>query len=339
MVTERSFDPGSVLPRQLFFSLTDLRLAAPEEVRAHARGRQRRPVLAPSGKLVLLAADHPGRMVTAALGQPLAMADRHAYLARILRVLTSDTVDGLMATPDIIEEVLALDLLLTRHGAPGLLAGKLLVGCMNRGGLQGTSFELRDTFTAYDAQGLVAMNLDAGKLMFRLDPTDPASGETITWCAAAINDLLDLGLPAFVEPLVVQRQGERLVVQNDPVSLAQICGVASALGRSSLATWLKLPYGPDYAQVAAATTCPILMLGGEASGDPRSLLEDIAAGMAAGPNVRGTLIGRNVLFPGRGDPLALAAAIRAVVFDGAAPEVALRAGAQHAATVPWALLA
>lgn len=337
-MTERSFDPGAVLPRDLLARITDLRVEAPDEVRKHAQRRPRRAALAPQGRLVILAADHPGRMVTAALGQPVAMADRHSYLARILRVLSGDSVDGLMGTPDIIEEVLAADLLLTDQGSGGLLAGKLLIGCMNRGGLLGTSFELRDTFTAYDAQGLVAMNLDAGKLMFRLDPDDPASGETITWCAAAINDLLDAGLPAFVEPLVVQRQGERLAVLRDPASMARVCGVASALGRSSLGTWLKLPYGPDYAQVAAATTCPILILGGEASGDPLPLLRDIAAGMAAGANVRGTLVGRNVLFPGPGDPLALAAAIRAIVFDGARPEAAREAGKAHAATVPWSLV-
>ncbi len=337
-MSEQSFEPGSVLSRRLLSDITDLRVSSPGDIREHARRRGRRQVLAPEGRLVLLAADHPGRMVTAALGQPLAMADRHSYLARILRVLSGDSVDGLMGTPDIIEEVLAADLLLTDQGAGGLLAGKLLIGCMNRGGLLGTSFELRDTFTAYDAQGLVAMNLDGGKLMFRLDPDDPASGETIAWCAAAINDLLDVGLPAFVEPLVVQRQDERLAVLRDPASMARVCGVASALGRSSLGTWLKLPYGPDYAQVAAATTCPILILGGEASGDPLPLLRDIAAGMAAGANVRGTLVGRNVLFPGPGDPLALAAAIRAIVFAGAPPEAALEAGKAHAATVPWSLV-
>lgn len=337
-MSERNFDPDGVLPRELLAGVTDLRVAAADEVREHARRRVRRQALAPQGKLVILAADHPGRMVTAALGQPLAMGDRHSYLARVLRVVAGGGADGLMGTPDIIEEVLAIDLLLTRAGAPGLLDDKLLIGCMNRGGLSGTSFELRDTFTAYDARGLAEMRLDGGKLMFRLEPDDPASGETIAWCAAAVNDLLDGGLPAFVEPLVVQRQGEKMVVLRDPVSMARVCGVASALGRSSLGTWLKLPYGPDYEQVAAATTCPILILGGEASGDPLPLLRDIATGMAAGPNVRGTLIGRNVLFPGPADPLALAMAIRTIIYDGVAPEAALEVGERHAAAVPWSPL-
>jgi len=329
-----TFDPATYLDATLLGRLTDLRVAEPAAIREHAQQRLRREQLAPQGRLVILAADHPGRMVTQALGDDLAMGDRRAYLARILRVVASDFVDGLMATPDILEEVLAVDLLSVRAGRPSFLAGKLLIGCMNRGGLAGTCFELRDTFTAYDAAGLAAMNLDGGKLMFRLDPEDPASGETITWCAAAINALLDHALPAFLEPLMVRREGARIQVLKDPASLIRVAGVAAALGRSSLHTWLKLPYGPGYDRVAAATTCPVLMLGGEAAADPRPLLTDLAVGLRSGTNVRGALIGRNVLFPGQRDPLALAAAINALVFNGLDTEPALAYGERQASLVP-----
>jgi hypothetical protein len=326
-----SFVPECFLSDAWWARLCDLRVTEPAAVTNYAQQRPRRASVAPAGKLVILAADHPGRLVTSALGDPLAMADRRSYLARILRVMASDQVDGLMGTPDILEEALAADLLLTRAGQPSFLAGKLLIGCMNRGGLAGTCFELRDTFTAYDAYGLAAMNLDGGKLMFRLDPDDPASGETITWCSEAINDLLTYDLPAFLEPLMVRPVDGKPVVVKEAGELARLSGVAAALGRSSRGTWLKLPYCPGYDHVARASTCPILMLGGEAASDPRPLLADLRAGMAAGPNVRGALIGRNVLYPGAGDPLALAAAVRAVVFDGANPEAALAAGAEVAA--------
>ena len=47
--------------------------------------------------------------------------------------------------------------------------------------------------------------------------------------------------------------------------------------------------------------------------DPLPLLRDIETGMAAGPNVRGALIGRNVLFPGQRDPLQMARAVSRIV--------------------------
>lgn len=319
-MSESVFDPTVVLPEKLLAEVTEVRLHRADEVREHACTRARREELTTDGKLVILAADHPARMVTSALGDPLALASRHQYLARILRVLESGHVDGLMGTPDIIEEIIILDLL--KGGTGSLIGKKLLIGCMNRGGLAGAAFEMRDAFTAYDAPGLAEMNLDGAKLMFRLQLDDPGSGETIRWCAEAINDCLDHDLAVFLEPLMVKRDGAKYPVQKDVASMVQVCSVAAALGRSSLRTWLKLPYGPDYARVAGATTCPILMLGGEAAGDPLPLLRDLEQGMQAAPNVRGALIGRNVLFPGEADPAQVARAIWRVVHEGVGAEEA-----------------
>lgn len=343
-MTAEPFSGRQVATDELLAELTEVRVRRADELRAHAAARRRRPDLAPDGRLVILAADHPARLVTGAHGDPLALADRQEYLGRILRVLQAGHVDGLMATPDIIEEVLAVDLLLAEgdgagawgrvsshaperradkrgrvdtpaHAGAGLLDNKLLIGCMNRGGLAGTSFEMWDALTAYDARGLREMQLDGAKLMFRLDPTNRGSGQTLVWCAQAINACLEEGLAIFLEPLPVREQNGRFVVQKETGELARICGVASALGRSSLRTWLKLPYCPDYSVVARATTCPILMLGGEAGDQPVALLEDLARGLGAGPNVRGALIGRNVLFPGAHDPAVMARAMWLLVHE------------------------
>jgi DhnA family fructose-bisphosphate aldolase class Ia len=172
-----------------------------------------------------------------------------------------------------------------------------------------------DGQTAYDARGMREMNLDGAKLMFRLEPKDRGSGQTIVWCAQAINACLEEGLTVFLEPLPVREQGGKFVVQKEAGELARLCGVASALGRSSLNTWLKLPCCPDYELVARATTCPILMLGGEAAGQPLGLLEELARGLRAGPNVRGALIGRNVLYPGPHDPAVMARATWLLVHE------------------------
>ncbi|MGH7359362.1 MAG: Cgl0159 family (beta/alpha)8-fold protein, partial [Candidatus Rokuibacteriota bacterium] len=110
-----------------------------------------------------------------------------------------------------------------------------------------------------------------------------------------------------------------------PRALAEALSVASAMGASSLYTWLTLPTCPDFEQVVRATTLPLVILDGEAVGDPRPVLEDLRRGMAAGPNVRGAMIGRNVLYPGVDDPRAVAAAMAAVVHDGAGTNDALGA--------------
>jgi hypothetical protein len=77
--------------------------------------------------------------------------------------------------------------------------------------------------------------------------------------------------------------------------------------------------------VARATTLPILLLGGEPVGDVRPFLGELAAGLKAGPNVRGALVGRNVLFPGDGDPFAAAEAAGGIVHRGWTVEQALDA--------------
>jgi hypothetical protein len=54
-------------------------------------------------------------------------------------------------------------------------------------------------------------------------------------------------------------------------------------------------------------------------------LEDLRAAMQAGANVRGSMIGRNVLYPGADDPRAIAAAAVAIIHDGATVPAALAA--------------
>ena len=68
--------------------------------------------------------------------------------------------------------------------------------------------------------------------------------------------------------------------------------------------------GAGYDVVARATTLPILLLGGESAGDPTPFLEELGSAMKAGPNVRGALVGRNVIFPGDDDPAVIAQAIK-----------------------------
>ncbi|MDO8616888.1 MAG: hypothetical protein Q7T33_14320 [Dehalococcoidia bacterium] len=317
-----AFVPSQFLPDAVLARLTDLRVSDPERVVRAAGARKRRATLTLDGRLNVLAADHPARRVTAVGEDPLAMADRRDYLARVVRVLLAPSVDGVMATMDILEDLLLLDGLLCEAGAPPLLEGRLLIASLNRGGLSGASWELDDRITGATPAACAERGLDGAKLLLRLCDEEAASLETMAAAARAISELNHLRLPAFLEALPVVRAGDRYEVCRDAAALARTAGVASALGDSSRYLWLKLPYCEGFERVARATTLPILILGGEATGGPAPLLRQVAAALAAGPNVRGAMIGRNTLYPGDGDPLALAEAFGRLIHERCDPTTA-----------------
>jgi hypothetical protein len=68
-----------------------------------------------------------------------------------------------MTTPDIMEELLAVNRLMREMGGPSFLDGRVLIGCMNRGGLAGTVFEMDDRMTAFTPERPLQMRLDCGE--------------------------------------------------------------------------------------------------------------------------------------------------------------------------------
>jgi len=309
-----------VLPPALLTRLTEIRVHDPDYALRVAKTRERRVPLTTDGKLNILAADHPARRVTSVGRNSLGMADRHDYLARIVRVLMSSAVDGVMATMDIIEDLLILHDL---FGDDGLLKDKLLIASLNRGGLAGSSWEMNDPLTGASPATCAAWELDGAKILMRLCDDEPDSLRTMVATASAISETNALHIPMFLEPLPVVKTEKGYTVVKTAEALARIVGVASALGDSSRYLWLKLPYCENYEVVARATTLPILLLGGESAGVPTAFLREVAAGMAAGANVRGALVGRNVLYPGDDDPLAVAEAVDGIVHQGWTVEQAM----------------
>jgi DhnA family fructose-bisphosphate aldolase class Ia len=318
------WDLDRYLPASVLDEITDVRVEHPRWVMKEARRRRRRKRLAPDGRLVLAAVDHPARGVNEIRGDALAMGDRHQYLARARRVLDDPDLDGIMATPDVLEELLILSHLERGRGGKGFLDGRVLVGSMNRGGLAGSAFEMDDTFTSMSAARIAELRFDGGKMMYRLDPQDPASGRTIQACAAALNDLRKHDLAGFLEPLGVVRQGQGYVPAKDAATLVRQCGIAAGLGDSSVHLWLKVPIVDDLARVCRATTLPLLLLGGPARGTAEETLRDFAGGLAAGARVRGAIIGRNLLFPGDADPLPMSRALTSLVHRSASLADALK---------------
>ena len=61
--------------------LTHIRARRPEAVAEAAAARARRPLLGDTGRLLILAADHPARGALNVGGRPMAMADRAESVA------------------------------------------------------------------------------------------------------------------------------------------------------------------------------------------------------------------------------------------------------------------
>ena len=280
--------------------LVETRARHPEAI-AEAVSRRKRPpsVLGEHGRLMVIAADHPARGALRAGDRPMAMADRADLLDRLSLALSRPGVNGVLGTPDILEDLLLL----------GALEDKVVFGSMNRGGLAGTVFEIDDRFTGYDAASIAAAGFEGGKMLLRIDPEDPATAPTLETCGRAISELADRRLIAMVEPFLSHRVDGR--VRNDLTTEAMIrvLAVSAGLGTTSAYTWLKVPVVEDMERVMAATTLPTLILGGEVSEDQEAAVESWKKALAL-PTVVGLVIGRSLLYPPNDD---VAAAVDAAV--------------------------
>ena len=299
-----------ILEKSIFSRLTKTRVEDSALILKAARKREKRKNLTLDGKLTILATDHPARAVIKVGEDPIRMGDHHEFLSRIWRILELEAWDGVMGTTDVIEDLLLLNYFEKEEKGRGRLDKKIILGCMNRGGLKGASFELDDRFTSFTAESIKNLNLDGAKLMFRLNFDRKDSGLTIDYCAKAISDLNRFDIPVFLEALAVDEDCKTIKKAED---LVKVIGVATAVGDSSRNIWLKIPYCEDFEKVAKATTCPILMLGGEAKEDLTPLFREFFQGMKAGENVRGVLVGRNILYPADYDPLKVAGAVNGIV--------------------------
>ena len=312
-----TFTTTSFFPLALYQRITDVRVSNVGLLDKASERRSKPESLTYDGKLTLLAADHPARRVTAAGSDPIAMGDRFEYLGRILRVLATE-FDGVMAPVDVMEELFIIDQLVVEAGGESFLDDALLIGSVNRGGLQGAAWEMNDRATSFNAESIAHLRLDGVKLMLRLDLDSRESGETIEHITRVMDDVERMGLPIFLETLPVRRGEHGYELNRSVEELVQTLGVASALGGTSTNVWLKVPYVDNFERVARATTLPLLLLGGETQNEIQPVLDMFARGMKAGANVRGVMAGRNVLFPPNGeDPAAVAHAIEAIVHDGA----------------------
>jgi DhnA family fructose-bisphosphate aldolase class Ia len=280
-----------------FAALTETRVSAPHRIAEALAARRRRETLTQDGMLFIVAADHTARGMVSLYDDPLAMANRRSMLERILIALDNPRVDGVLASAEIIDDLVLLE----------ALHDRVAVGTMNRGGLAGATWTMDDRFTAYDTAHLRAANLDAGKLLLRIDYRDAGTVPTLESAARAVQELNDARMMAMIEPIPYTKDPKGEAVWDvDPLALVKAVGVSAALGGSSAYTWLKIQATADIATVAKVTTQPLLLLGGAPGPDPEATFAMWEAALHE-PTVRGLVIGRALLYPQSGDVAAAVA--------------------------------
>lgn len=286
--------------------LTDIRARQPGRIAEAWANRVRRPLLGDDGRLLIVAADHPARGALGVRDDPMAMASRLELLDRLATAVARPGVDGVLGTADILDDLLLM----------GVLDDRVVIGSMNRGGIQGATFEFDDRFTGYTPAEIEARGLEGGKMLTRVCLGDPGTVATLEATAHAVGELADRRLMAMVEPFLSVHDGGRVRNLLDPDSTIKSIHIAQGLGASSAYTWMKLPVVDDLERVMDATTMPTLLLGGDPTGDPEDTYASWGKALAL-PPVRGLVVGRALLFPPDGDVAAAVDIAGQLVHGGA----------------------
>ncbi|BBY52482.1 aldolase [Mycolicibacterium arabiense] len=284
-----------------YAAVTEVRAADPGAVAKAWQARSSRPTVRGDGRLMIVAADHPARGALAVGARPTAMNNRVDLLDRLRAALADPGVDGVLATSDILDDLVLL----------GALEDKVVFSSFNRGGLAGSVFELDDRMTAATAASTAAARMNGGKMLCRINLDDPGTVNTMTACAQAVDELAAHGLIAMVEPFMSSRVNGKVRNDLSPDAVIKSIHIGQGLGSTSAYTWMKLPVVDEMDRVMEATTMPTLLLGG----DPTDADEAFASWeKALGlPSVRGLIVGRTLLYPSNDDVAAAVATAVAMV--------------------------
>ena len=272
-----------------YADVTDLRACDPGAVARAWANRTTRPLLRGDGRLMIVAADHPARGALGVGARPTAMNSRTDLLDRLRAALADPGVDGVLATSDILDDLLLL----------GALEDKVVFSSFNRGGLAGSVFELDDRMTCATAASTAAARMNGGKMLCRIDLGDPGTVATLAACAQAVDELAAHGLIAMLEPFLSTRVDGNVRNDLSPDAVIKSVHIAQGLGSTSAFTWMKLPVVEEMDRVMESTTLPTLLLGGDPA-DPDEAFASWEKALEL-PSVRGLIVGRTLLYPADGD--------------------------------------
>lgn len=270
-------------------AVTEIRATDPAAVARAWQQRSTRPTLRDNGKLMIVAADHPARGALAVGARPTAMNSRTDLLDRLRAALADPGVDGVLATADILDDLVLL----------GALEGKVVFSSFNRGGLAGSSFELDDRMTGATAASTAAAKMNGGKMLCRIDLDDQGTVATLASCAQAVDELAAHGLIAMLEPFMSSRVNGKVCNDLSPDAVIKSVHISQGLGATSAYTWMKLPVVDEMDRVMESTTMPTLLLGGDPT-DPDEAFASWEKALAL-PSVRGLIVGRTLLYPADDD--------------------------------------
>lgn len=273
-----------------FEKLRSIRAEKPGRIAAEYQKRRVRPLLRGDNKLLIIAADHPARGAVAVGDNPTAMADRYELIEKLVLALSRPGVDGVLGTPDIIDDLLLL----------GALDDKVIVGSMNRGGLRASNFEIDDRFTGFDLDSIVRNRLDFAKTLIRINLKDPATATALEANARAVNEAAQARVPIMLEPFISEWVDGKIVNDLSADAVILSIAIANGLGNSSAYTWMKLPVVEDMERVMRSTTLPTLLLGGDAEKNQAKVFESWRSALGL-PGVKGLVVGRSLLYPTDGD--------------------------------------
>ena len=277
----------SALTDKQYNELIQARLKSPESFKKALVSRKRRKMVGKDGRLLIVAADHTARGIISAGSEKYIIAKRRLLLDRLVRSLSNPNVDGVLASADIVEELAWL----------GALESKLVFGTMNRGGYLGTTWGLDDPMTAYDADSIAELGLDAGKVLVRFEDTDIGVGRTIEYVVEAMRLLAEREIVCLVEPLPYKKDANGMpMLDKSTDRLDKIVSITAGFGSSASYTWLKLPAWTNHITLRESTTLPILLLGGDPGENLDATFEEWRSALQI-PNVIGLVAGRPLLYP------------------------------------------
>ena len=277
----------SALTDKHYNELIQARLKSPESFKKALISRKRRKLVGNDGRLLIVAADHTARGIISAGSEKYIIANRRLLLDRLVRSLSNPNVDGVLASADIVEELAWL----------GALESKLVFGTMNRGGYLGTTWGLDDPMTAYDADSIAELGLDAGKVLVRFEDTDIGVGRTIEYVVDAMRLLAERKIVCLVEPLPYKKDANGMpMLDKSTDRLDKIVSITAGFGSSASYTWLKLPSWTSHVTLRESTTLPILLLGGDPGENLDATFEEWRSALQI-PNVIGLVAGRPLLYP------------------------------------------
>ena len=288
-----------------YAEITGLRASDPQAIERAWQTRSIRPTVRGNGRLMIVAADHPARGALGVGSRPTAMNSRTDLLDRLRAALADSGVDGVLATTDILDDLLLL----------GALEDKVVFSSMNRGGLAGARFELDDRMTAATAAATAAARMNGGKMLCRIDLDDPGTVSTLEACAHAVDELASHGLIAMLEPFMSTRVNGKVCNDLAPDAVIKSVHIGQGLGSTSAYTWMKLPVVDEMDRVMESTTLPTLLLGGDPA-DPDEAFASWEKALAL-PSVRGLIVGRTLLYPADDDVSAAVSTAVSMVRTGA----------------------